>query len=325
VAAVKLNRTWNVRLSTSGSAAAKYGRYAVLVLAAIAGLHVVWGFIAGQPTDVVSPARSVVNKSAVVSAFAQDYVATWLTATSSNADALSQFVSLNTSELKLPSTPAVVITAPTVVAVTYEGTAAKDAHCEIFSVVVGVNERPYDSASPTRGLYQVPVVWSQYGPRAASLPARVEGPGPGADLPAVYPATLAASDAAFQVVSGFISAYLTAAGGVDRYVTSDSHLVGLGGVYQNQSDDAGKPIPLVTAVLATGTPPSAPADGQTVRVLAQVSAVTSQYAHVHLTYPLTLRGIGGHWSVAAIDNAPLMSQEDDLVPVVSGSSVSAPR
>lgn len=322
---MKLNRTWNSRLSTSRSTAATVGRYTMVVLAAIGGLSVVWQFLFGHPTDVVTPARSVVNKSAVVSAFAQDYVTTWLTATSTNSAALTQFVSVNTNDLKLPSTPAVVISAPTVVAVTFEGAAARDAEGQMFSVVVGVNERPYESASPTRALYRVPVVWSKFGPRAASLPARVEGPGPGADLPMAYPATLAASDPAFAVVSGFITAYLTDEGGVDRYATSDSMLVGLGGVYQQLTDAKGNRIPLVTDVTATAAPPAIPADGQTVQVLAQVTAVTSQYAQVHLVYPLTLRGVGGHWSVAAIDRVPVMSQGDDLVPVVSTTTAPASK
>lgn len=316
---MRVNRTWTSRLGTSASTASKVGRYALIVLAALGGLHVVWQVMFGQPDDVVTPARSVVNKSSVVSAFAQDYVTTWLTATASNAASLTQFVSVNVNELKLPSTAPVVISAPTVVAVTFEGSAAKDDDCEVFSVVVGVNERPYDSASPTRALYRVPVLWSKLGPRAASLPARVEGPGPGADLPMMYPATLAASDNAFQVVSGFISAYLTGDGSVDRYATSDSRLVGLGKVYQHQSDAQGNPIPLVTAVTATAPPAATPADGDTVRVLAQVVAVTTQYAEVHLVYPLTLHGVGGHWSVAAIDRAPVMSQVDELVPIVAGA------
>lgn len=319
---MRLNKTWNSRLSTSGSATTTVGRYALIVLAALGGAHVVWEFVFGNPVDTVTPARSVVNKAAVVSAFAQDYITTWLTATASNSAALTQFVSVDARDLTLPSTPAVVISSPTVVAVTFEGVAAKDGSCEVFSVVVGVNERAYESASPTRALYRVPVLWSAFGPRAASLPDRVEGPGPGADLPMAYPAALAASDPAFAVVSGFISAYLTADGAVGRYVTSDSRLVGLGGVYQHQTDAQGHAIPLVTGVAATATPAAVPDEGQTVRVLAQVRAVTSQYALVHLVYPLTLRGVGGHWSVAAIDRAPVMSQVDDLAPVVPTAQTS---
>jgi hypothetical protein len=50
-------------------------------------------------------------------------------------------------------------------------------------------------------------------------------------LPMTYPVALAASDPAFAAVSGFLTAYLTSAGGVDRYVTADSLISGLGDAY----------------------------------------------------------------------------------------------
>lgn len=310
---MKLNRTWTRRLGHSQSIITTFGRPAVLGLAALAGLNVLWQWLFAAPVDVIDPARTVVNKSAVVSAFAQDFVSTWLTATApdpsdpkSGAKALAQFVTLNSTQVRLPSTPAVVITAPTVVAVTFAGS-ARDT--EIYSVAVGVNERPYESASPRRSLYRVAVLWSKYGPRAASLPARIGGPGPGADLPLSYPTTLGASDAVYGVVSGFLTAYLTAAGGVERFVTTDSLLVGLGAVYQNVT---------VTELAATGTPPTTPVEGQMVRVLARVDAVTAQYAPTQLVYPLTLRGVGGRWAVAGIDQAPAVSTDDDLMPAMAG-------
>lgn len=308
---MKMSRTWEARLKRSQSAGLAVVRPAVLCLAALAGLHLVWQFLFGAPVDVVGPARTVVNKSAVVSSFAQDYVSVWLTATSSDAAAITAFVSKNTAELKLPSTPAWVITTPTVVAVTLTGYAGKDADAEVFSVVVGVTQRPYESASPTRALYRVPVLWSKYGPRAVSLPARIGGPGPGAGLPMTYRASLSASDPAFNAVSGFLTAYLTSAGGASRYVTADSLLSGLGDAYQSVT---------LTSLTATQPPPTVPADGESVRVLARVDAVTSQYAPTQLVYPLTLQGVGGRWVVADVDQAPSMSVDDDLVPVLRGAA-----
>lgn len=308
---MRLNRTWHARLSTAGGGLRRWGRYGVLGLAALAGLHVLWQLMFGAPTDVIAPARTVVNKSAVVSSFAQDFVSVWLTATSTDAASLTEFVSVKNGELNLPATPAVLIGSPTVVAVTYAGNAGAGTAAEVYSVVVGVTQRPYESASPTRALYRVAVLWSKFGPRAASLPARVGGPGPGADLPTAYPATLAANDPVFAVVAGFITAYLTAAGGVDRYVTTDSLLSGLGDAYQSAT---------VTSVAGTAAPPTTPADGQRVRVLARVAAVTSQYAPTQLVYPLTLTGVGGRWSVAAIDQAPVMSADDPPVPVVPATA-----
>ena len=302
---MQMSRTWQRRLQRGKRAATAAGKPLVLGLAALAGLNMVWQFLFGAPPDLVTPSREVVNKSAVVSAFAQDYVSVWLTASQSDVASLNQFVTVDNASLQLPSTPAVVINTPTVVAVTYAGLAGKDADAEVFSVVVGVTQRPYESASPQRALYRVPVLWSRYGPRAASLPARISGPGAGADLPLSYPTTLSESDPAYSVASGFLTAYLTGDGQVERYVTAESKLLGVPGAYQSIT---------VSAITAVSPPPTTPADGQTVRVLATVTAINSQYAPTELSYPLTLTGVGGRWLVAAIDFAPAVSTDDALVP-----------
>lgn len=305
---MKINNTWRTRLGNGERIGRTVGRWTVMALATLAGLNVLWQVFFGAPTDVIGPARTVVNKSAVVSSFAQDFVSVWLTATQSNAASLNQFVSVESADLRLPSTPAVVIGTPTVVAVTFAGIAGADNSAEVYSVVVGVTQRPYESASPTRALYRVPVLWSKFGPRATSFPARVGGPGAGADLPMSYPATLGPADPAFQVVAGFLKAYLTAEGGVERYVTSTSMLTGLGDAYQNVT---------VTAVRAGQAPATSPAEGETTRVVAFVDATTSQYAPTQLVYPMTLVGVGGKWSVANLDQAPAVAANADLVPVVT--------
>jgi hypothetical protein len=305
-----LNRAWERRLGNTRTSAGRVGQWTVLALAALAGLHVVWDFLFSSPADVVGPARTVVNQSAVVSSFAQDFVAVWLTATSTNPGSISEFVTVKSTDLKLPSTPAVVVDAPTVVSVAYTGTAGRDAAAPVYSVVVGVTQRPYESAAPTRALYRVPVLWSKYGVRAISLPSRIGDRGWGADAATAYPDSVAEKDPLFAVVSGFMNAYLTKAGGLDRYVTADSGLVSLGDAYQSAT---------VTALSATEAATGSPRDGQTVRMLARVIAITSQYAPTELVYPLTLTGVGGRWLVAAIDRAPVMSTDTNPVPVVTTS------
>lgn len=304
-----LNRVWQHRITSTNMVAARVGRLVVLGLAALAGLHLVWDFLFSSPPDPVSPARTVVNQSAVVSSFAQDFVSVWLTATSTHPGSLAQFVSAKTGELKLPSTPAVVIGAPTVVSVTHMGAAGKGS-AELFAAVVGVTQRPYESAAPTRALYRVPVLWSKYGPRAITLPARIGDTGPGADVAMDYQSSVGPKEPVFALVSGFFTAYLTKVGGLDRYVTTNSRLVTLGDAYQSAT---------VTSLSATATPSSTPRDGDTVRMLARVTAITSQYAPTELVYPLTLAGVGGKWSVAAIDRVPVMSTDTDPVPVVMSS------
>jgi hypothetical protein len=252
-----------------------------------------------------------VNQSAVVGSFAEDYVSVWLTATSTNPGSITQFVTVRNTDLKLPSTPAVVVNAPTVVSVTYSGTVGKDTTAAVYSVVVGVTQRPYESAAPARALYLVPVLWSKFGVRAISLPARVSDRGLGADAAMAYSYGVGEKDPVFAMVSGFINAYLTKAGGLDRYVTSRSGLVSLNDAYQSAT---------VTELTATAVPSASPGEGEMLRVLARVTAITSQYAPVQLVYPLTLTGVGGKWAVAGIDKAPALSTEKNLAPIVTTSA-----
>ena len=83
---------------------------------------------------------------------------------------------------------------------------------------------------------------------------------------------------------------------------------------ESRTDDS--PSVALTSLTAIDAPPAVPADGESVQVLARVDAVTSQFAPTQLVYPLTLQGVGGRWVIAALDQAPAMSVEDDLVPVV---------
>lgn len=300
-----MSRIWQQRISRTQGALTKFGKPAVLILAALAGLNMLWQLLFATAPDLTEPSRAVVNRSAVVGAFAQDFVAVWLEANTQDAASLSQFISADPASLTLPSTPAVVINTPTIVAVSLEGLAGQESDAEVYSVVVGVTQRPYESAAPHRALYRVPVLWSRFGPRAASFPARIGGPGAGADLPLSYPSTLSEADPAYSTATGFLKAYLTPAGGVEQYVTTDSMIAGLGNAYETLS---------VQGVTALGVPSSVPADGELARVLVRVTAVNSQFAPSPLVYPLTLRGVGGRWLVAAIDKAPAVSTDDSLVP-----------
>ena len=305
--AVRVNATWRSRLSASKSSGKRWAEYLVFGLAALAGVHVIWQMLFGSAADVPAEVRTGVNKAALVSSFAQDCVSVWLTATGQDSGRLQKCVALP-DNMALPPTPAVVITTPTVVATTFEDVVGRDGDSELWSVVVGVTQRAWESAPPDRALYRVPVLWSRFGTRLATLPGRVGGPGPGADLPTGYQGTPGPSDPVSTVVAGFLSAYLTSSGAVDRYVTADSRIISLGGVYESVS---------VTSLRAERPPPGKPSDGQTLRVLAAVDAVTAQYAHVYMSYPLTLRWVGGKWSVDALDAAPAMSRDDPPEPVAA--------
>src|SRR6185312_1699759 len=103
---------------------------------------------------------------------------------------------------------------------------------DVYTATVSVTERPYASAQSTRSFYRVPVAMWNYQPRALTMPARINGPGPGADVRVGYRQAVSTDSPVYALVSGFISCYLTATTGLDRYVLVGSGLVPVGG-YQS--------------------------------------------------------------------------------------------
>jgi hypothetical protein len=107
------------------------------------------------------------------------------------------------------------------------------------------------------------------------------------------------ADPATQTVSGFLGAYLTGDGALDRYTSPGVALRPVapapytGVEITDIADDSGN---------ASST--AVPADGARRRVLATVTAKDGSGASYPLNYALTLRSRGGRWEVAALDAAP---------------------
>ncbi|WP_204903606.1 conjugal transfer protein [Mycobacterium riyadhense] len=175
---------------------------------------------------------------------------------------------------------------------------------------------PVRGRHPRTAYYRLPVVYSNYGLRASALPARVNGPGAGADAPLGYSTAVADTSPAFTTVSGFITSFLTGAGGLERYVTTNSGLLPAADYRSAQ----------VIKLVSNHAPGDhdVPAEGTTVHVLATVNAVTSQYAPLQLDYPIALTVTSGRWSVSGLDYAPLLAQGAELTPVIP-TAAAAPR
>jgi hypothetical protein len=292
-----LSKRWIQRQARLRGQSRRISRAAVVAAAmfgAAAGFKV---FLAPDRSDVVAVAQHVGNQQHQVGAFAADFVTTWLTATTDQRAALQRFITVPDTALALPTTPAAVVSAPQVVSVIHTGTAGD---AELWAATVSLSERPYASAQPTRSFYRVPVsVWN-YQPRALQLPARVNGPGPGADFAITYRQPLSTDSPLFSVVNGFIRTYLTDTTGLDRYALADSALSPVGG-YETA---------MVTSASADRAASDRPVSGAQIRVLATVAAQTSQFATLNLVYPLTLENSGGTWMVATIDLMPQMSDSE---------------
>jgi Conjugative transposon protein TcpC len=301
---VAISKTWQARLHRwrgRGRQVAWVALVVAAVFGAAAGCKV---FLAPDRPDVAAISQRVHNRQAQVGAFAADFVVSWLTATTGQRRNLQRFITLADSALVLPTTPAAVVTAPQVVSVIGTGTVGE---ADVYAATVSVNERPYASASPTRAFYRVPVSMWNFQPRALALPARINGPGRGAEFKMAYPHALSADSPVFAVVRGFVGTYLTATTGLDRYVVAGTPLAPVGG-YQGA---------VVTAGSTDRTIPAAPKAGEEVHVLAYVAAQTAQFATVNLVYPLTVENCDGTWMVAAIDLTPQI--DGSAAPVGTGS------
>ena len=274
-----LTNTWRKRLDGTSTLLRRGALYVGLGSCSIVAIATIWGWIFNDPIDVAGPARSAVNRTALVGSYAQDCVTRWLTATAAHQQSLHDCWSLR-DQMRLPTTPAVIVSSPAVSAVTLvddTGTAQQ------WSVVVCVSERPFESATPHTAYYRLPVVFTNYGVRASALPARVNGPGAGADAPLGLPhrvpvgqldpkdgGNLQTGNPVSATVSGFITSYSDRR---RRTRTLRHHRLRAA---------AHRRLPIRPAHQARGQPrrtrPPRPANGTTLHVLATVNAVTSQFA-----------------------------------------------
>jgi len=302
-----ITNTWRKRLHATGTVVWRGLLTAAILSCTVIAVADIWGAITDQPIDVAGPARSAVNRADAVGAFALGCVERSLTTTAPQQQSLGDCWSVH-DQIRLPTTPPVIIGRPRVSAATLQDDIDS---AQQWSVIVVVSERPYETATPHDQCYRLPVLWTAYGLRATAWPGAADCPGPGADIALGYPANPPDTSPVFTTVAGFVTAYLTPAGGIERWVTNDSGLLPVADYHSTK----------ITKLVANHTTPDhdVPAEGTTVRVLATVDAVDNQYAPRHQDYALTLRVTSGRWSVGALDRAPLLAHDAEPTPVVSAA------
>ncbi|MGW2650895.1 conjugal transfer protein [Streptomyces sp. NPDC001393] len=127
-------------------------------------------------------------------------------------------------------------------------------------------------------------------------PGVVAGPARAAVAKSVYSVTVPSGSDLASAVGQFLGAYLTGAGEVDRYLAP--------GVKLSPASPAPYQAVTVQQVLAAeeaAAAESVPADGTTVRILAQVQG-QDDAGRWPLAYELTLRARSGRWEVAALES-----------------------
>ena len=127
-------------------------------------------------------------------------------------------------------------------------------------------------------------------------PGVVAGPARAAVAKSAYSVTVPSGGDLASAVGEFLGAYLTGAGEVDRYLAPGVKLAPVSPApYQALT------LQQVSGVEEAAATESVPADGTTVRILAQVQA-RDDAGRWPLGYELTLRARSGRWEVAALES-----------------------
>lgn len=296
----KLNEVWRKRITAGSHGAGRILLVILVVTSSISGLSTVkrWVF-PPAPLPVADIARTVVNQTDLVKAFAIDCVSTYLTAATAHGTDLSRCFP-NAGQLSIPATPALIVSEP--VAHAFRVGPSLGGDYVTYGVLVGVTEQVYATAVPERNYYQISVgVYGGDAVRAVDNLARIDGPPAGTEVALRYPVTIAENHPIAGMLGGFTSAFLTPSPGLDleRFITTDSQLTKVNHPYT---------VAYVTAVQAIRQPPDNPADNTTLSVRVGVSVRSAEYVQYDLSYPLTLRASGGNWFVAGIDAVPALAE-----------------
>lgn len=251
-----------------------------------------------QKTGDTAPSASVDTASqAQAGELATQLVVTWLQASRGQEKDLERYV--DTDPAALPMTAQFAADEPAVASITRVSESA----APLYSVTVAVSVRPGNdsSAAAVRRYFQVPVVVSPAGSRAATLPAEIAAPPAGAAVTLDYRYRIV-NHPIVDSAGQFLSAMLTGSGEVARYVTPGASLSAV-------TPPPYRAVSISTTLasrdlnsVAASTPLR---DGDVVRLLVTATQKVTDNDAVVGQYALTMAARGGRWEVSAIDSAPL--------------------
>ncbi len=257
---------------------------------------------AAQGRPIAAPVQSTGSEGLSVEhqaagEYALAFTTSWLSATRNAPGDLESYIDRSTFEAGLSEEPW-TYRDPAVASIT-----AVD---DIATVVVSVSvkETAYDKDGDAsdiwaRRYFQVPVLVADQGFKAATLPTPIAQPS-SPSLPGLgYGQQLTTSDAAGATVMEFLTAYLTGAGDITRFISPDSDISAVSPALFVQLE----PVELRTDTKTEGEP----ADGTEIHVLATIRAANVDSRALSSTYALTLTVRAGRWEVQSVDPAPLFS------------------
>ncbi|MGV9248740.1 conjugal transfer protein [Streptomyces sp. NPDC003710] len=251
--------------------------------------------VASTPTTVVAaPATEPTAVRTATAAtdpggYAQVFIGAWLRSDANDeTSAQARLAQSMAPDVELPDLAADAQSAPqavTAVRSAQRGTGA-------WSVTVAAQ---YGNGSVR--YYSVPVASDSTGSSftVTGAPAVVAGPARAEVKKSSYAVTVPEGDLS-SAVGEFLTAYLTGAGEVDRYLAPGVQLTAV-----SPAPYTAVAVQQVSAVGEAAAAEQVPADGTKVRVLASVEArdATGRWP---LAYELTLKARSGRWEVAALES-----------------------
>jgi hypothetical protein len=291
---------------------------ALAALAVIGGLRAIFGVLFDSPPAGPSDATTValLGHAQLAGSFAEDFVQTYLGATSNQQDTVGKYVSA--ANMNLP-TVGQQVAEP---AVAFIRRTDVESGVEIWTVTVsvrtqqagtaasGTSAAAATSASAARRFYRVAVSVTDGHVRALSLPAMVPPPGQGLDLSLSYTASCSPDTPLFTVASGFLGAFLTGSGDVTRYTTVDANISAL----------TPAPYSSVDTIAVSSDDSSCGASASTAHVLASINPKTATGVAGTLAYPMTMVRKGGQWQVRELDPVPALANPLAVVNSDSGGA-----
>ncbi|ORW31093.1 hypothetical protein AWC17_26075 [Mycobacterium nebraskense] len=301
---MKISNTWKRRLTAAGTGSRRIGFAVLVITSSISGFDKAWHLIfPPAPPPITALSRTAINEADKISAFAAECVEAILTAATTGPEQKACYP--DGRKYTLPTSATTTVSDAKPVGIKYGPT---NQTSKVFAVKVQLAEQPYPGAPKTLAVYQLPVaLYQDTGMQALDKISRLTATAPGAYLPLGYSVTIEktppnSSDLTplYTTLKGFAAAYLTAAGGLDRFTTTDSAITPLG-TYAATT---------LTGAAAADTPPQNPADNTELAVHIDVAARRPDYTQQMLAYPLTLRAVGGSWFVARIDALPVLADAE---------------
>ncbi|MEU6260458.1 conjugal transfer protein [Streptomyces sp. NPDC047043] len=250
--------------------------------------------VASTPTTVAAPATKPTAVRTATAAtnpggYAQVFVSAWLRSDANDeTSAQARLAQSMAPDVALPDPATDAQSAPwlvTAVRSALRGTGA-------WSVTVAAQY----AGGPVR-YYAVPVACDSTGSSftVTGAPGVVAGPARASVAKSSYAVTVPDGDLA-SAVGEFLTAYLTSAGEVDRYLAPGVRLTAVA-----PAPYTAIAVQQVSAIEEAAAAEQVPADGTTVRVLASVEArdATGRWP---LAYELTLTARSSRWEVAALQS-----------------------